>query len=140
MLAALTIATRFWKIGVGALAGILIGWAATFAYVSAITVPHANTVAVAAAVAQAQAAAAERQKAAQDKIDAIERQYLQHDSRSTARISALEQALAEAGQQNGNGSHPACRVAIPRGVSDKLDDIGRAAPREDPAVAPAGVP
>lgn len=133
MLAFLSLAARFWQIGIGALAGLLLGWAVTFAYVSAVTIPHANTVAVAAATQRASALAEQRQRAAQDKIDAIEKQYLQHDSRSTARISALEQALASA-------HNPTCRIAIPRGVSDKLDDIGRAAPREDPAVAPSGVP
>ncbi|WP_156420108.1 hypothetical protein [Aureimonas sp. N4] len=72
-----------------------------------------------------QAAAADR-AARQTKINAIEADYARRTAEQEARLVSLEQALQEKPDDAPPAGGAACRVLVPRRVSNELDRIGRA--------------
>lgn len=143
------------KAVIAAIAGLLLGAAVIVLYTSLVTLPSERAASAAAGKAESDAAWRELQHleegrraaekaATQAEIDAVEddfhRQSAQREAQHIAEMTALDQALQE---ELANAPIPvpgaACRAAIPRSVRDRLDGIGRAAPRHDPAGAPAAV-
>lgn len=129
-------ALNYLQLAAGTIAGAVLMALVGFVYMHAVAIPAAKVEAVAAATHKAEVAAEKQRQTQQDKIDAIEKQYLQYDANHAARVQSLQEAL-DAARASRN---PACRYAIPRGVSDRLDDIGRAAPGAHSAKPSSGVP
>ncbi|GGE18028.1 hypothetical protein GCM10011390_41500 [Aureimonas endophytica] len=139
------------KVIIGFLGGCLLAWAATYAYASWRMVPEAKEAGaleerLAWTEEQNRARAkleADRQ-AAQSRVDEIERAYHERDQARQADMAELEEALA-AERTNATpiptpspGAPCSCRPAVSRGVSERLQNIGRAAaPRDRPAGAQA---
>ncbi|WP_062111174.1 hypothetical protein [Aureimonas sp. AU40] len=89
---------------------------------------------------KAEAVAVAQARATQSRIEAIEAGYLQREADRSAQLVALEQALQDKPDDPPPTGSAACRVLIPRRVSDQLDRIGRAAGPALPAKPDAGVP
>lgn len=132
--------------------GAALGWLFASAYADIVTAPAAREQGAQTErlVHEDQRRRAEAQteadrRAAQSRIDAIERGFHEREAERLARMSALEAAL-EQEQDDADpippavdGSAPVCGPAVPRRLRDALDPIGRAAPRDDPAGSPAAV-
>lgn len=134
--------------------GAAMGWLFASAYADIVTVPAAREQGAQTErlVHEEQRRRAEAQadadrRAAQSRIDAIERGFHEREADRLARMSALEAALEQEQEQAdadpippaADGSAAVCRPAVPRRLRDALDPIGRAAPRDDPAGPAAAV-
>lgn len=131
--------------------GIVLGWLVVGLYAELVSLPAAREAGAQAerlvwqeAQRKAEAKAEADRRAAQVRIDAIERNFHQREAERLAQLSALEAAID---QEDARVPIPsaadrgavACRPAVPRGLRDALDSVGRAAPRNDPAGSPAAV-
>lgn len=141
------------KAAIAGVVGIMLGWAAAALYAETVSLPAARDAGRAEEriVHEEQRLKVEAQieagrRAAQLEIDTIERRYHQRAAIDAARVSALEaainqedarvQALPQAASQARGG---ACRPAVPRGLRDALDPLGRAGARDHPAGSPAAM-
>ncbi|WP_416358247.1 hypothetical protein ACLNGM_10190 [Aureimonas phyllosphaerae] len=141
------------KAAIAVVFGVMLGWAASALYAETVSLPAAREAGRAEEriVHEEQRRKAEARieadrRAAQLEIDTIERRYHERAAVDAARVSALEaaidqedarvQALPQAAPQARAG---ACRPAVPRGLRDALDPIGRAEARDHPAGPPAAM-
>ena len=146
---------KLWKLALGLIVGLAVGWlvmvpsaresgrsagyrAGHTAGVSEERIAHEE------ARRRAEAKADADRRAAQVRIDAIERAYHERTAEQAAQLDVLEASIAQESARVPTPSAadrgaPACRPAVPRGLRDALDPIGRAAPRNDPPGAPAAL-
>jgi hypothetical protein len=135
------------KLAGAAVVGLAVGLAAAIVYGGLFALPDAREAgrleerAIHVAEREkAEAVAAASARATQGRIEAIEAGYLQREAERSAQLVALEQALQEKSDDPPPTGGAACRVLIPRRVSDQLDRIGRASGSALPAKPDAGVP
>ena len=131
--------------------GIVLGWLVAGLYADLVSLPAAREAGAVyerriweARQREAEAKAEADRRAAQSRIDAIERDYHKRETDRLIQLSALEAALDQEANRvpipsAADRGAVACRPAVPRGLRDALDGIGRASPRNDPAGAPAAV-
>ena len=131
--------------------GIVLGWLVAGLYADLVSLPAAREAGAIyergiweAGQRKAEAEAEADRRAAQSRIDAIERDFHQREAERLAQLSNLEAALDQEANRvpipsAADRGAVACRPAIPRGLRDALDGIGRATPRNYPAGTPAAV-
>lgn len=131
--------------------GLMLGWLAAGFYFGLVSLPAARQAGAVSerlvwqeAQRKAEAKADADRRAAQVRIDAIERAYHERTAEQAAQLDVLEASIAQESARVpipsvADRGTPACRPAVPRGLRDALDPIGRAAPRNDPAGAPASL-
>lgn len=131
--------------------GLVIGWLVAGLYADLVSLPAAREAGAQTERAvweecqrEAEAKAEADRRAVQSRIDAIERDFHQREAARLVELSNLEAALDQEANRApipsaADRGAVACRPAVPRGLRDALDGIGRAAPRNDPAGAPAAV-
>ena len=131
--------------------GIVLGWLVAGLYADLVSLPAAREAGAVyergiweARQREAEAKAEADRRAAQSRIDAIERDFHQREAERLAELSNLEAALDQEANRvpipsAADRGAVACRPAVPRGLRDALDGIGRAAPRNDSAIPAAAV-
>lgn len=72
----------------------------------------------------------EQRRQSQTRINTIEREYANERRRSQAELASLEQAIAEMeaemeNDEDASGVQCPCRPALPRSLSNRLNQIGR---------------
>ncbi|KQT54613.1 hypothetical protein ASG43_03235 [Aureimonas sp. Leaf454] len=126
--------------------GLLVGGVIVRGYDAWVIIPDAERVATERAdarwkdaVAEAKAKAERDRQKAEAEIADAERVYLERDAARASQMTALEQALeqelARAPTPSPSRGSAACGPAIPRGVRDALQGVGRA-PARPPAAKP----
>ena len=138
------------KLAAAVVAGLAVGCCMVGAYGVFFALPaaredgrKAESLANAERLIEATQAAEADRAARQTKINAIEENYARRTAVQEARLVSLEKALQEKSDEAPPAGGAACRVFVPRRVSNELDRIGRtsaapAAPR--PAQPDAAVP
>lgn len=129
------------------LVGILLGVVGANTYASFTTIPAAREQGAQTerlvwqeAQRAAEAKAELDRRAAQARIDAIERSYHERETERLAQLSALEAAIEKEASRvpipsPADRGAPVCRPAVPRSLRDALAPIGAAPSRFDPAGA-----
>lgn len=145
---------KLWKVGLGLLAGLLIGWfvmapvaresgrasgfeAGRTVGVSEERIAHEEARRIAEAKAEAD------RRIAQARIDAIERSYHERTAEQAMQLDALEASILQETSREPIppvvGAPRACPAAVPRSLRDALARLGTAAPRDDPTIPHAPV-